>query len=354
MVNLEALIYGYNALVSYLSNHTVTCLIPAFFIAGAISAFVKKDTIQKYFGANVKKYISYSIASISGTVLAVCSCTILPLFGGIYKRGSGIGPATTFLYSGPAINILAIIYTANVLGIDLGVARAFAAIIISIIIGYIMSLLFDSENGSKKNDNMKKNSINEEYSEKNQVPTLMLFVLLVSILVIATSGINILIKVFTVSILIVSIILLLRYYFEKSQINDWGYESWDLTKKIFPVLLVGTFIIGMISYFIPPETFRPVFGNNSLTSTFLASITGAILYMPTLLEVPIIGTTFGYTSGMMASGPALSLLLAGPGISLPNMVVINRIMGTKKAAAYITLVVIFSTISGFLYGALVG
>jgi len=289
--------------------------------------------------------------------LAVCSCTILPLFAGIYKKGSGIGPASAFLYSGPAINILAIVYTAQVLGYDLGAARAVAAVTMSIIVGLIMATIFkkhDEELNSKKDDQpemLTHGSGDEENRPKWVVLTF--FGLMIAILVIGASKLGWVPKLAVVYLLTIGVAVILIYYFKKDEVTNWGYETWDLTKKIFPILLAGTFIVGVIAYFLPPETFRPYLGGNSIGACFLGAIIGAILYMPTLLEVPIIGTTFGYSSGIMGGGPALALLLAGPAVSLPSMIVLYRIMGAKKTGVYLAIVVIISTLVGFIYGNLI-
>ena len=349
----DAFAAGADNLLEYMLEHVVTCLVAAFFIAGAIASFLKKDAILKYFGPTVARWKSYSIAAVSGIILAVCSCTILPIFAGIYKKGSGIGPATAFLYSGPAINILAIVYTAKALGYDIGLARAISAVVLSIVVGLLMALIF------KKHD---------RELEKNQTGSVLMmgsdagtsrprwvvpifFIILIAILLIGANGqISALPKLIMVYVLTIALSLILIYFFKRSEVTEWGSETWYLTKKIFPVLLVGTFAVGIIAYFLPPETFRSIMGNESLLSSFFGAIIGAILYMPTLLEVPIIGTTFGYTDGVMGSGPALSLLLAGPAVSLPNMIVLGRIMGLKKTLVYVLLVVVLSTFAGFVYG----
>jgi len=346
-----ALLSGVSAVVEYLAAHTITCLVPAFFIAGAIAAFVRKEAILRYFSPTAKKSVSYGIASISGIVLAVCSCTILPMFAGILKKGSGIGPATTFLYAGPAINILAIIYTASVLGWDLGFARAVFAIAMSIAIGLIMAMLFrayDQELTSSGKGFMPAGG-GGPGRPKWVVP--VFFVFLVLILVIgASSLLAFTLRLSIVYLLTIAVAFLLIYYFERDEVTEWGYEIWDLTKKIFPILIAGTFLVGIIAYFLPPETFRPFFGDNSVAACLLASIVGTILYMPTLLEVPIIGGTFGYIQGVMAGGPALALLLSGPSVSLPSLMVLYRIMGARKTAAYALLVIVFSAVAGIIYG----
>jgi len=351
----DALNSGLQAVLEYLAQHVITCLVPAFFIAGAIATFIKKEAILKYFSPDSPKSIAYGLASISGTVLAVCSCTILPMFAGLFKRGSGIGPATTFLYSGPAINILAIVYTAKVLGFDLGIARAAFAIVMSIIIGLVMAMLFRSyDTETKEKMKLMPSVPGGEKAERPRWVVPLFFVLLVGILITGTSQLDWLIKFPIIYAMTLVIAYLLVYFFERDEVTEWGYETWDLTKKIFPILIIGTFFLGMLAFFLPPETFRPFFGTNSILSTLLAAIVGTILYMPTLLEVPVIGTTFGYTSGVMAGGPALALLLSGPSVSLPSLLVLYRIMGVKKTAVYAVLVIIFSALAGFAYGLFLG
>ena len=344
-----ALRAGLATLWDYIAQHTVFCLVPAFFIAGAIAALVKKEAILRYFGAEVKPQISYTVASVSGTVLAVCSCTILPLFQGIYKRGAGIGPATAFLYSGPAINILAIVYTARILGPGLGAARAVAAVGLSVVIGAAMALIFRGE--GRRGDGAAGSASTAPGGEERPGPvTILFFVALVAILVVGTSPLELWIRLSAIILLILVASGLLIYYFTRDEVTDWGYETWDLAKKIFPVLLAGAFLVGVIAYFVPPESFRPYIGGSSLASCLVGAVIGALLYMPTLLEVPIVGTSLGYSQGVMGGGPALALLLAGPAVSLPSMLVLYRIVGWRKTTAYILLVVITATIAGYIYG----
>jgi uncharacterized membrane protein YraQ (UPF0718 family) len=347
-----ALLLGWDTLLAYLTQHVVTCLVPAFFIAGAIAAFVKKDTILKYFSPETKKTTSYGIASISGTVLAVCSCTILPMFAGILKKGSGLGPAITFLYAGPAINILAIVYTAQVLGLDLGLARAVSAITLSILIGLAMAKLFPQQDvETTKTFGAARKAAMACADDKPNWVVATFFILLVAILLVGTTAaLDVFWRLLIIYFLSLAVAYLLIYYFTRDEVTDWGYEIWDLTKKIFPILIIGTFALGVLAYFVPPETFKPFFGTNSLLANFLAAVLGAILYMPTLLEVPIIGTTLGYLSGDMAKGPALSLLLTGPTISLPSLLVLYRIIGGKKTLAYAGLAIVTATTAGFIFG----
>ncbi len=350
---LGAMDSGLAAVLDYLVQHTINCLVPAFFIAGAIAALVRKDAILKYFGPDVKKYKSYSVASVSGTVLAVCSCTILPLFAGIFKKGSGLGPATTFLFAGPAINLLAVIYTAQVLGLELGAARAFFAVIMSIMVGITMAYLFKSDD-DKNREKLKNIPTGPEENPKPSWVIPLFFVALIGILVFGASGIDIITKLTVVFALIIAVAYLMIRYFTKDEAIDWGLETWDLTKKIFPILLIGTFFVGVFAYFVPPETFRPYLGENDLGSILLASLLGALLYMPTLLEVPIVGGTLGYSTGVMASGPALALLLAGPTTSLPALIVLYRVMGLKRTMVYWVLVIMMATIAGLAFGMIVG
>jgi len=353
-VLLEPLMGGLNSVLDYMSQHVLTCLIPAFFIAGAIAAFIKKDAILKYFGPRTRKAVSYPVAAVSGTVLAVCSCTILPLFAGIYKKGSGLGPATTFLFAGPAINVLAVVYTAQVLGYDLGLARAVSAIVLSVVIGLLMGFIFRrEEQGASEPRGARAVPVDTENARPRWVVP-MFFALLIAVLLIGSSKLDWAPKLAAIYLLTIAVAIILIYYFSKDEVTDWGMETWDLIKKIFPILLIGTFAVGVIAYFVPAETFRPYLGDNSLSSTLLASVIGSLLYMPTLLEVPIIGTTFGYSAGIMGEGPALALLLNGPSLSLPSMIVIYKILGLRKTAAYVLMVVVFSTMAGMIYGALVG
>jgi uncharacterized protein len=353
---MAALQAGLNTLMEYLSAHVLTCLIPAFFIAGAISALLHKETVLKYFGADAPKWLSYSVAATSGTILAVCSCTILPMFAGIEKRGAGIGPATAFLFSGPAINLLAIVLTARVLGLDIGIARAVAAVSMAVVIGLIMAAIFqrsDQKRDVPASAAVQVNPDPEEESRPGYITAAFMAVLVAILLVAASAFIAIIPKAIIVgALVIIAAYLLYRYYLPEEREAFFG-ETWWLTKRIFPLLIVGTFITGVIGYFLPMDWIKTIFGTSSFLACFLASVIGALLYMPTLLEVPIVGTLFGYSTGVTAPGPALALLLAGPSLSLPSMIVIMRVIGVKKGGVYICLVVIISTLVGMLYGAIV-
>ena len=338
----EVLNSGISALLEYLSAHVLTCLVPAFFIAGAIAVFVSQAAVMKYFGAQAKKVLAYGVASVSGTILAVCSCTILPLFAGIHKRGAGLGPAIAFLYSGPAINVLAIVYTARLLGFDLGLARAIGAIFFSIIIGLIMAFIWRKEE-SEKEKNASELILPESEKPKHEGITILYFAVLVGILLFGAAK-----KWLVTGILLVILLLILYRWFKKDELKNWMYQTWDLGKKIFPILLIGVFIAGMMKVLLPQTVVEHLVGGNGLRANFIASIFGAFMYFSTLTEVPIIRALIDLGMG---KGPALALLLAGPALSLPSMIVLIGIMGWKKAFAYIILVVIMATITGMAFGA---
>jgi uncharacterized membrane protein YraQ (UPF0718 family) len=342
---LSILQSGWEALLEYLSAHVLTCLIPAFFIAGAIAVFVSQASVMKYFGAKAKKVLAYSVASVSGTILAVCSCTILPLFAGIHKRGAGLGPAIAFLYSGPAINILAIVYTARLLGFDLGVARAIGAISFSIIIGLIMAFIWRKKELEKTNNPGELALPQEEQKTKPQGITLLYFAILVGILVFGAAQ-----KWLVTGVLLAALALILYRWFKKDELKEWLYQTWDLGKKIFPILIAGVFIAGILKALLPQSVVEQWLGGNGLRATFIASVFGALMYFSTLTEVPIIRAL---TDLGMGKGPALALLLAGPALSLPNMIVIARIMGIKKTAVYVSLVVVMATLTGMIFGNLI-
>ena len=348
-------------LQEYARQHVLLCLIPAFFIAGAISVFVSKASVIKYFGAKAKKILSYSIASISGTILAVCSCTVLPLFAGIYTRGAGIGPATAFLYSGPAINVLAIILTAKVLGYKLGLARALGAIVFAVIIGLIMHLLFNKE--EEKNREQSDLVEGEEKEARPLWKTILYFAVMVAILVFINWGKSspelklwyfiYQAKWYMGAALLAVLAWMIIRWFKKAELKEWTFSTWVFTKQIFPLLFAGVLVAGFLlgrpghEGLIPSQWVARYVGGNSLGANLFASVAGALMYFATLTEIPILQ---GLLGAGMGQGPAIALLLAGPALSLPSMIVIRSIIGTKKTLAYITLVVVMATITGMIYG----
>jgi len=345
----------------YAREHVLLCLVPAFFIAGAISVFVSQASVMKYLGAGANKMVAYAVASVSGTILAVCSCTVLPLFAGIYKMGAGLGPATAFLYSGPAINILAIILTARILGPKLGIARAVGAIIFSVVIGLLMHFIY------RKSENEKAAAaidIPEDKTQRTLGQNGIYFASMVAILVFAnwakplqTSGVWHAIYsakwVITFIFLFVLMFILIRW-FTLPEIGQWTRSSWDFAKQILPLLLFGVLIAGLLlgrpqkQGLIPSEWVVIAVGGNSVRSNFFAALAGAFMYFATLTEVPILQ---GLIGAGMGKGPALALLLAGPALSLPNMLVIRSVMGTQKTIVFISLVVFMAAISGIIFGA---
>lgn len=389
----------------YAQEHVVLCLVPSFFIAGIIAVFVSQNAVIKYLGGEAKRWVAYLVASVSGTILAVCSCTVLPLFSGIYKRGAGLGPATAFLYSGPAINILAIILTARILGFELGIARMIGAVVFSIVIGLLMAFIYRKEEKVRSSSNL----VLPDTGESRPVwQTGLFFFIPVAILVFAnwgstnetsgfwsfmfaykwviTSIFGILFAISLVFILkmnriyvllgslsvIISVIiwhetplipfsvgaiaLTLILTFSEGEPNEWLGESWGFAKQILPLLGAGVLVAGFLlgspdsgNGVIPNTWISNLVGGNSLFSNFFASITGAFMYFATLTEIPIVQ---GLINSGMGKGPALSLLLAGPALSLPNMLVIRSVLGTEKTVVYVSLVVIMATISGFIYGSL--
>jgi uncharacterized membrane protein YraQ (UPF0718 family) len=390
----------------YAQEHVLLCLVPAFFIAGAIAVFVSQAAVMKYLGAKANKILAYGVASISGTILAVCSCTVLPLFAGIYRMGAGLGPATAFLYSGPAINILAIILTARVLGVELGVARAVGAVVFSVVIGLAMHFIFRKEE-------MEKVKAQAEIPEPEVTRPLWqnatFFAVMVGVLIFANWGkpaeMNglwhtiyaskwIITTLFAAALGLILVLWIRMPWHkvvltaiptaifavtfrhqpmvpfsvavvglswatstDKGESGEWFSQSWGFTKQIMPLLLVGVLVAGLFlgrpghEGLIPSEWVARAVGGNSLASNFFASLAGAFMYFATLTEVPILQ---GLLGAGMGKGPALALLLAGPALSLPNMLVIGGVMGVKKTATFCTIIVVMSTIAGMTYGWIAG
>jgi uncharacterized protein len=390
----------------YAREHVLLCLIPAFFIAGAIAVFISQASVMKYLGAKANKVLAYGVASVSGTILAVCSCTVLPLFAGIYRMGAGLGPATAFLYSGPAINVLAIALTSRVLGLELGIARAVGAIVFSVVIGVLMHMIFRKEEAAKAAAQM---ALPEEEVSRPLWKNALYFASMVGILVFANwgqpdnpvglwatiHGIKWLLTAFCSVALGLMLILwfgmawwklgliaapvslfavafpahpLLAFSAgvlglsaftsrDQGETGEWFAASWGFAKQILPLLLFGVLIAGLLlgrvgqEGLIPSEWIAGYVGGNSLWANFFASFAGAFMYFATLTEVPILQ---GLINNGMGKGPALALLLAGPALSLPNMLVIRSVLGNSKTAVFVALVIIMATISGLLFGAFFG
>lgn len=360
----RSLLEAFFLLQEYVKEHVLLCLVPAFFIAGAIANFVSQGAVIKYFGAGANKVLSYAIASVSGAILAVCSCTILPLFAGIYKKGAGIGPATAFLYSGPAINVLAIILTARVLGVEIGIARAVGAIVFSVIIGLLMHLIFLKEERGRNADS-EFVSMDEEITRPLWKMALYFFTM-IAIIVFVNWGkdesMPVWNTVYRYKYFITGAFLLVLLYmvidwFRKDELGEWVSSTWDFAKQILPLLFAGVLVAGFLlgrpghEGIIPSEWVARLVGGNSLRANLFASVVGAFMYFATLTEVPILQ---GLLGAGMGKGPALALLLSGPALSLPNMLVIKSVIGVKKTAVYVVLVVVMATVSGMFFGNLFG
>jgi uncharacterized membrane protein YraQ (UPF0718 family) len=353
-------------LQEYARDHVLTCLIPAFFIAGGIAVFVSQASVLKYFGATAKKILSYSVASVSGTVLAVCSCTVLPLFAGIYTRGAGIGPATAFLYSGPAINVLAIVLTARILGWELGLARAIGAIFFAVITGLLMAFIFRKDDAERAKGEL---FLPEDEGTGRTLAQDAFFMLTMVLILIfaafakpAEGSIGLWPTIFAAKWYITAGLLIilgfmLKAWFIKEERVTWVQSTWGFMKQIFPLLGAGVLVAGFMlgrpghAALIPDQYIEGLVGGNSLWANLFASVSGALMYFATLTEVPILQ---GLLGAGMGKGPALSLMLAGPALSLPNMLVIGSVMGAKKTAVFCTIIVILSTIAGMIYGVIAG
>lgn len=362
----SAILEAFYMLQEYARQHVLFCLVPALFIAGAISNFLSSQAVLKYLGPESRKVTAYGVGAVSGAILAVCSCTVLPLFMGIYKRGAGLGPAIAFLYSGPAINVLAIILSARVLGWQIGLARALGAVLFSVVIGLIMALLFRGE----EQERIKGLAVPEGQEASRHTPgqTVLYFLALVLILVFAawgkpaeTAGFWAAVyglKWYLVFGLLAALALILRAWFDRAEIKAWVDSTWDFSLKILPLLFGGVWVAGFLlgrpgvdAGIIPARYVAALVGGNGLGANLVASLAGAFMYFATLTEVPIVQ---GLVGSGMGPGPALALLLAGPALSLPSMLVINSVLGFKKTFAYVTLVVILSTLTGLVFGSLVG
>ncbi len=390
----------------YAQEHVLLCLVPAFFIAGAVGVFVSQAAVMKYLGPKANKTMAYGVASVSGTILAVCSCTILPLFAGIYRMGAGLGPASAFLYSGPAINILAIVLTGVVLGPEMGIARGVGAVVFAVLIGLAMHFIFRREEAEKLTaaDAMPEPAVSRPLWQNA-----LYFAAMVGILVFAnwgqpTSDSGLWHAIYVVkwnltALFALALALILVAWFKvnkgqmliaalpvvvlalalpdypllpfiagalglsiltstapteaDSELRDWFSASWDFAKKILPLLLFGVLIAGALlgrpghEGLIPSGWIAGLVGGNSLQANLFAAVVGAFMYFATLTEVPILQGLIG--SGM-GKGPALVLLLAGPALSLPSMLVIHSVMGTKKTIVFVTLVIVMSTVAGMIYG----
>jgi uncharacterized membrane protein YraQ (UPF0718 family) len=406
----EALLEAFQMLQAYARNHTLTCVVPALFIAGAIITFLSQASVMRYLGPTANKFLAYSVASVSGTILAVCSCSVLPMFAGIYKMGAGLGPASAFLYSGPGINILAIFLTARVLGFELGLARVLGAVGFAFLVGLAMAFIFRKEEKAKVAAALALPPV--EAPRRPFWQTAVFFFSLVIFLIFAAwvtprdvtihlkdgqkvkavvleersldmifqlaqdwdgkkkeeqiilpkerlerlerePGLSLAIsqvKFYIAGAVLLLILLMLWRWFTRPEIDEWLHNTWEFTKLLAPLLYGGVLAVGFVSALIPPQYVASLVGDNSFLSNFTAALIGAFWYFATLTEIPIVQALIRMG---MDRGPALALLLAGPALSLPNMIVIGRVMGLKKTVVFVTIIVVISTLVGMLFGNLV-
>jgi uncharacterized membrane protein YraQ (UPF0718 family) len=352
-------------LAEYARQHVLLCLVPAFFIAGAITVFLNQQSVIRYLGPQAKKIVAYSVASVSGTILAVCSCTVLPLFKGIYRKGAGIGPAVSFLYSGPAINVLAIVLTAKVLGFQLGVARAVGAVVFAFVIGLMMHLFFRKEDEARTTDAAMFAGA-PAAEERTPGQTVLYMASMIGILVFVNwapsrGSLAMWDFIYRWKYAITGAFGLLLVYslvrwFRKDELAFWVTSTRDFAVQILPLLFGGVLVAGFLlgrpghMALIPERWIASLVGGNSVGANLIASVAGALMYFATLTEVPIMQ---GLLGAGMGQGPALALLLAGPSLSLPSILVIAGELGWKKTGTYIALVVALSTVAGLFYGAVI-
>ena len=407
----DAILEAFRLLQWYARNHTLACVVPALFIAGAIITFLSQNSVMRYLGPRSNPVLAYGVASVAGCVLAVCSCSVLPMFAGIYSLGAGLGPATAFLYSGPGINVLAIFLTARVLGFDIGAGRFIGAVVFSVLIGLLMAVIFRKGEQAKAQAALQ---MPEPEKPRRHIGKTALFLASMILFLIfsdwynpgnvtvktndgrefkavvihetkdmirfqleedlgaAKSGDKIElpktdiaetqeqktwiislhhIRWYLAGLCGLAVLIMAWQWFEKNELREWMHNTWEFTKLLVPLLYGGVFIVGFVSVLLPEKQVAQWVGDNSLQSNFVASVIGAFWYFATLTEIPI---TQALMNLGMHKGPVLALLLAGPALSLPSMIVIQRIMGTKKAVVFISLVVIMATITGMLFGAIWG
>jgi uncharacterized membrane protein YraQ (UPF0718 family) len=345
---IELLKGGVAALQDYILAHTLTCLVPAFFIAGAVYALFPKEKILRYLGPDSPKYISYPMSVVAGLCLAVCSCTVLPLFAGIRKSGAGIGPAIAFLYTAPATNILAIIYTGSLIGLDFALARIILSIGFALIIGMSMAALFsdkklENETGGPPAQAF---AVNEESQVSNWL--WIFFGLLVVILLWgASSLITWTVKLIGLAVLLVALVLVVRHTLSRDELKSWMRETWFFVRTIVPLLLIGVFVAGMLKAVIPADFIGKYFGSSTVLATLAAVLFGVVMYFPTLVEVPMARM---FLDLGMGKGVLLAYLLADPVISLPSILVVRRFIGTKRIFWYVGLIIVCCTAAGLIYG----
>ena len=338
----ESIYAGWLGLVDYLQAHVLMCLIPAFFIAGALNTLVGTGTILKYLSGKTKKWLSYLIASIGGFFIEVCSCTILPLFAGIWKKGAGLGIATTFLYAGPAVNLIAVILTAQRIGLQFAIIRLVLSIIFAILVGLIMEFIFRKEKHEKSNLIILESRLSLKGNKSK-----IFWIVLISILIIGTAPISNSIRYPVIGIMIIIQMLLSFFWLSKSERSAWWDETIKFTTDIIPLLLVGVFLAATFTHLIPQEKFQAIAGQNNILTNLVAVLFGAIAYFPALVEVPI---AENFMKLGMNQGPLMSYMLSDPVLSLQGLLIISKMIGWKKTLVYAGSIIVLTTTAGLIYG----
>lgn len=407
----EAIQEAFRLLQWYARNHTLACVVPALFIAGAIITFLSQGSVMRYLGPKANPVLAYAVASVAGCVLAVCSCSVLPMFAGIYHLGAGLGPASAFLYSGPAINILAIFLSARVLGLSIGVGRVVGAVVFSVVIGLLMAAVFRKGERAKAEAALQMPEAEKPHRHIGKTAIFLASMILFLVfsdwfnpgnVVVKTSDglqfkaviINEMkdairfqleeevgsantgdkitlpkteiaevqeqktlviaihhIRWYLAGLCGLAVLIMTWFWFGRDEIREWMSNTWNFAKLLVPLLYGGVFAVGFVSVLLPEKQVAQLVGDNSLGANLVASVIGAFWYFATLTEIPI---TQALMKLGMHHGPVLALLLAGPALSLPNILVIRKVMGNSKTLVFILLVVVMSTIVGMFFGTLWG
>ena len=336
---------GLEALKDYIALHVVTCLIPAFLLAGAMVTFISRETIIRYLGTAARKVTSFGLASVSSFFVAACSCTVIPVSSGIYYGGAGIGPAFIILWVAPAANILALIYTGAILGGQMVAVRIAAALVMAFVVGTVMSMAFLHEESTRASSFVA-NPGERIMSRKDVILILLIVADLLAPNYLIRSG-PYLHKVYVWAAGMV--VIAIYTYFTKSgeEILAWLKETWWFVRIILPLLLLGVFIVGVVGAILPERWIQNWLGGSGIEASFLATMIGAISYFATMTEAPFVDKLMSLGMG---KGPALALLLTGPGLSLPNWLAIGRVFGVKKAVVYVITIIILGTFVGWFAG----
>jgi hypothetical protein len=349
---------GLEEVGKFLGTHLISGMVPAFFIAGAIGIFLDSQRITRLLGQNSNPYIAYPVAALSGGILTVCSCGVLPIFTGIMQQGAGIGPAFTFLMASPAVNLIALTYTYTLLGAKYMFWRALLVFFSAIIIGFLMKSIF------KQPERIETIGIEivEDEVDRTDGQLLFFFIMLVVTMITSTGVLDPLFNkisssgdiasLFTLRLTfiafeIIIIAILCKKWFHPYEIKLWLKKSWSLFLMIFPTVVGGIFLCGIIAVALPLTNLITYFDSNDIQGNFLASVMGGLMYFGTIIGVSITATLQGMG---MNHGPAMTFLLSAPAVSLPSILALVPIAGAKKSAIFLLFVVILSAISGLIFG----